>query len=113
MKRLYIMKRFYMLPVAAFAALVLGSSPVLAEEDAELDAVASEEAEPGDATRELSLPESASDQGRESSARGLDTANQAREKREEFGRETARDARERGRGRDRDDAPGQSDRRNR
>lgn len=105
------MKKLYMLPVVAFAALALGSSPVLAEEDAELDAVASEEAEPSDATRELSLPDDASEQGRESSARGLDTANQAREKREEFGRDTARDARERGRGRE--DAADQGDRRGR
>ncbi|MEX0730317.1 MAG: hypothetical protein WED00_13915 [Aquisalimonadaceae bacterium] len=44
----------------------------------------------------LELPEDASDQGRESSRYGLDTANEARERGREFGQSRASEARERG-----------------
>ncbi len=47
--------------------------------------------------RELRLPETASEQGKESSSEGLETANEAREKGRDFGRERAEQARQKGR----------------
>ena len=47
--------------------------------------------------REIDLPEQAADQAREAARPGLDTANQARERRREFGEDRADEARERGR----------------
>lgn len=83
--------------VAAVALpLSLVATPVVAQEDEEaLDVVTDQEATPDEGTGELALPEDASEEGKENSAEGLDTANEAREKRREFGEERARDARER------------------
>jgi hypothetical protein len=82
-----------MITLAAGFALIIGS-PTMAE-----DAIVSEE----DATEEsvtLTLPEEAAEEGHNNAARGLDTANEARERRQDFGRDTATDARSR-----RDSAP--------
>ncbi len=47
--------------------------------------------------REIDLPEQAADRARDAARPGLDTANQARERRREFGEERAGEAREYGR----------------
>ncbi len=97
------MKRSIML--IGFALLMAGLisvTPALAQNEATgqdtMDVV-----EPGqtpeEVDRRITLPESASEQGVESSRKGLETANEAREKGREFGQERAEEARERGKDR--------------
>jgi hypothetical protein len=58
--------------------------------------VVDEDADPETAMEPIVLPDDASAQAVESSAQGLATANQARERGREFGQDTAEAARERG-----------------
>ncbi len=67
-----------------------GEEPVEGQEEGEEP----EEGEDSVERTPLSLPETASDQARESSAFGLATANEARERSREFGQDRAADARE-------------------
>jgi len=83
---------FRSITLAAGLVLVISSS-VFAEDAVITDAKAEEPAV-------LTLPDAASDTGRERSAQGLGTANEARERRQDFGRDKASEARGR-----RDNAP--------
>jgi hypothetical protein len=80
------------------ATLALVASPAVSAQDGldglEMD-VMDANGTPNDAsTKVLSLPDEASDTGREHSQRGLDTANEAREDGTDFGTDTAEAARE-------------------
>lgn len=84
--------------IASFASY--GAGVLAQDNEDELDTtmdVAEEGEAPDNATEPLALPEDASEQGVESSAEGLETANEAREKGREFGEATAEEAREQGR----------------
>lgn len=80
---------------AGLFAMSVSFAATAQEDDVDLDVVEAEETE-GELVNRLELPESASDQGVESSQFGLDTANEAREKGREFGQERALEARESG-----------------
>lgn len=93
--------------VSLLLAGLIASAPAMAQEDGEVSDTAAKAPEdtmqvvepnetPEDVDRKLTLPESASEQGVESSSQGLETANEAREKGREFGRERAEEARESG-----------------
>lgn len=88
------MNRILML---ALIALPFAGTSALAEDDLDVTmGVIEDDATEERVSRELTLPESASEQGRESSRQGLDTANEARERGREFGQERAAEGRERG-----------------
>jgi len=81
------------------AALATYGGPLLAQQGDDLDitmTVVDEDAEPDTAVEPIVLPDSAALQAVESSAQGLATANEARERGREFGQDTAEAARERG-----------------
>lgn len=88
------MKNWTVLLASGVFALSLSFAATAQEDDLELDVVEEGETE-DEMVNRLELPESASDEGRESSALGLDTANEARERGREFGQERAEEARER------------------
>ncbi|WP_139349914.1 hypothetical protein [Thioalkalivibrio denitrificans] len=81
---------------AGLFVVVLAAGTAQAQEDDEVTirVIPPDMELPEAVTREIVLPETASDQARESAAFGLDTANQARERREGFGRDVAAEARE-------------------
>ncbi len=91
----HIMKNWMTLLAAGVFALSVSFAATAEENDVELDLLDEGEIE-DDMVNRLELPESASDQGRESSRHGLDTATEARERGREFGQERAAEARERG-----------------
>jgi len=81
------------------AAMATYGGPLLAQQGDELDitmTVVDEDAQPDIAVEPIVLPDSAALQAVESSAQGLATANEARERGREFGQETAKAAHERG-----------------
>lgn len=92
--------------IIALSLLLMGllaAAPAMAQDEADTPNRAQDEVRvveqdetPEDVDKELALPESASEQGKESSSQGLDTANEAREKGKESGQERAEEARERG-----------------
>lgn len=87
------MKRsILIIALSLLLAGLIAASPAMAQEDS-MQVVEPNET-PEDVDRKLTLPESASQQGVESSSQGLDTANEAREKGREFGQERAEEARE-------------------
>lgn len=81
------------LPVGALA-LALTTTAASQELDVTMEVV-DEDATEERMVNRLELPRHASDQGRESSSFGRDTANQAREQGREFGQDQAREASER------------------
>ena len=87
---------FYPFIIAALTSI---GGIAMAQETDELDLTMDllEEGEtPEDIVEPIALPEDASPQGVESSADGLATANEARERGREFGQDTAAEARQRG-----------------
>lgn len=94
------MKRsIFLIAMSVLLAGLLAATPAMAQDDdaeGRNDAmqVVDQNERPEDVDKELSLPESASEQGKESSSYGLDTANEAREKGREFGQERAEEASE-------------------
>lgn len=87
-------KRMLMLSLLALPFVATG---VAAEDDLDVTMdVIEDDADEERITQQLRLPESASEQGRESSEYGLDTANEARERGRDFGEDRAEEARERG-----------------
>ncbi|MEF8889012.1 MAG: hypothetical protein V5A14_03110 [Desulfohalobiaceae bacterium] len=92
------MKRsIFFIALSVLLAGLLAAAPAMAQDD-EAEArndemqVVDQNERPEDVDKELSLPKSASEQGKESSSYGLDTANEAREKDREFGQERAQEA---------------------
>ena len=88
----------FKLVTALFLAAVLAPVVVAQEDDGDGSVddtivVVDENADPEDIINILELPETASDRGRESSAKGLATANAARENGREFGQQMSEDAR--------------------
>jgi hypothetical protein len=87
------MKTKFNLALVLALGLALSGGVHADDDDVTLDVVELDQT-PADIVNLIELPESASDQARDSSAHGLETANQARELR---GNETAAEARELGR----------------
>jgi len=88
--------------ISILGLLVAGlifAAPAMAQDEGDngdtIGVVQSDE-EPEEVDQRITLPESASEQGKESSSEGLETANEAREKGSEFGRERAEEARQKG-----------------
>nr|WP_286775704.1 hypothetical protein [[Pseudomonas] sp. BICA1-14] len=78
----------------SLAAHAQEAEPVIVEDDTMV--VVDDETEVEDVVNQIELPATASPEGVENSAFGLDTANQAREQGREFGQQQANEARNRG-----------------
>jgi len=103
------------LPLSIVVATVAAFSIPLAyaeEEDLdglEMDVMEEDEA-PDEASARIALPEDASQEGVDNSSQGIETANEAREGRREFGQDTAEQARDSRGERGREAAEGARDR---
>lgn len=96
MKRRYIYYFFIAAIIGSYSG-VAAAQPNDNADNADLDVtmeVMEEGQGPDRAMDTIELPETAADQGVESSAKGLETANEARERGREFGRERAQEARQ-------------------
>ncbi|MFP3983752.1 MAG: hypothetical protein ACLFV2_08710 [Desulfurivibrionaceae bacterium] len=96
MKRKYIYYFFIAAIIGSYSG-VAAAQPNDNADDRALDVtmeVMEEGERPDSAMEDIELPEAASQQGVEGSARGLETANEAREQKREFGRERAQEARQ-------------------